>query len=499
MRSRKRRVDELEAVLGQGQLAHEGRQLAHRVHARADVVEKARQRNLAAAARAAPEGLVALRQQHRPAGLRQRDRRTQAVRPRPHHDRVVFLLHVAAESYIVSGRRRLAIFEGTCRLRELLTMEPAEAVLRFLAGVGRGSEAEFYLRLFRTRSRESFAALVIDGATMRENADAVALDLRLLHTLSLTPVVVLGFHDGGGAQAAAAQLQDKLRVLSVPSALIDAPRRLSADDRAGAIAAAAKSCEIPVVTLNGESSQLIELAAMLSGLRTHKLIFLRNEGALTLDGQRLSVVNLSDEFGGLWARPDWTESQRAMLTASQRIVLELVAHELVVSITSPLSLLHELFTVKGAGTMLRRGARIERHEGLWGVDMPRLEGTLESSFGKALLPNALARDFTAVYIEQHYRGAALLTTTRLGSYLSKFAVTREAQGEGIGRDLWQAMIAEHPVLFWRAREGNEIRSWYEKQCDGRVRAREWTVYFKGLAPERIPEAIGHALAQPLDF
>jgi acetylglutamate synthase len=65
--------------------------------------------------------------------------------------------------------------------------------------------------------------------------------------------------------------------------------------------------------------------------------------------------------------------------------------------------------------------------------------------------------------------------------------------------LWQVLVAQHPVLFWRARSQNAIRSWYEKQCDGLVRVREWTVYFKGIPPERIPEAIAHALSQPLDF
>jgi acetylglutamate synthase len=61
------------------------------------------------------------------------------------------------------------------------------------------------------------------------------------------------------------------------------------------------------------------------------------------------------------------------------------------------------------------------------------------------------------------------------------------------------MRVDHRVLFWRARANNPIRSWYEKQCDGRVRVREWTVYWIALRPESIPEAIAYALSQPLDF
>jgi acetylglutamate kinase len=374
-------------------------------------------------------------------------------------------------------------------------METAEAVLRFLAGVGKGSEAEFYLRLFRSRARESFATLVVDAETMRENLDGVVLDLRLLHTLSLTPVVVLGLHPDGDPRAAAQKLQSKLYALGVPSLAIPE------ESRTPTIVNAAASGSIPVICLEGSEleSRLAQLASMLTDLRTHKLIFLRSEGGLTLDGQFLSVINLSDEFGALLARPEWTDAQREVLTCSRRIVLELVPHEVLVTLTSPLSLLHELFTVKGAGTLLRRGARIERHEALEGVDLERLRGLLESSFGKPLRPNVLSRAYATTYIESQYRGASLVMSTRLGSYMSKFAVTREAQGEGIGRDLWQALAADNPVLFWRARSQNAIRSWYEKQCDGLVRVRDWTVYFRGLAPERIPEAIGHALAQPLDF
>src|ERR1700753_1064999 len=93
---------------------------------------------------------------------------------------------------------------------EAIAMDPAEAVLRFLAGVGPGSEAEFYLRLFRSRSPESFATLVVDPTTLHENAETVALDLRLLSALSLTPVVVLGFYHPERASEYAQLLQDKL-------------------------------------------------------------------------------------------------------------------------------------------------------------------------------------------------------------------------------------------------------------------------------------------------
>jgi acetylglutamate synthase len=93
----------------------------------------------------------------------------------------------------------------------------------------------------------------------------------------------------------------------------------------------------------------------------------------------------------------------------------------------------------------------------------------------------------------------VLRATPLGPYLTKFAVDREAQGEGIGSDLWVRLVAEHPTFFWRARPWNPIDAWYLKQCDGLSRFPEWHVYWKNLPSEKIPEAIAFALAAPIDI
>ena len=93
----------------------------------------------------------------------------------------------------------------------------------------------------------------------------------------------------------------------------------------------------------------------------------------------------------------------------------------------------------------------------------------------------------------------MLRATPLGPYLTKFAVDREAQGEGIGSDLWGRLVSEHPTFFWRARPSNPIDAWYTKQCDGLARFPDWHVYWKNLPLLSIPEAIEYALAQPIDI
>jgi acetylglutamate kinase len=170
-----------------------------------------------------------------------------------------------------------------------------------------------------------------------------------------------------------------------------------------------------------------------------------------------------------------------------------------VAVTSPLQLLPELFTIRGAGTLIKRGSPILAKNGFAEVDTARIAALLHSSFGRELLPGFFERDVARVFIEENYRGAALVRETPLGAYLCKLAVEREAQGEGLGRDLWQLVVSDYKRIFWRSRPNNTILPFYLQECDGMARSDEWHVFWKGLDPASIPDAIATAIAQPVDF
>jgi acetylglutamate kinase len=373
---------------------------------------------------------------------------------------------------------------------------PADAVLKFLASVGPGSEAELYLRLFRARAPERFATIVIEPAVVEQHLEQVAVDVRFLGELGLYPALVLDL-DTRDARHAADRLRGALHHAGVSCELIGEAQA----SPARGIATATARRVVPLWCAPGaeRAARSDALAQMLSELGTEKLIFLRPEGGIWLAGRRVSVVNLSTDYDTLALEPALDAPTRALIADCQKLVLQLVPQRLLIALTSPLDLLRELFTVKGAGTLLRRGVRIERFEGYMGVNLARLTALLEASFGKPLNPKFLERRADHAYIEESYRGAGIVMRTELGGYLSKFAVTREAQGEGIGQDLWSAITADYAALFWRSRSDNPIRAWYERQCQGRYQAGAWTVYFRGLRPSDVPLAIERALAEPLDF
>ena len=381
--------------------------------------------------------------------------------------------------------------------------ETTDAILRFMESIGHRSEAEFYLALFRAESKESFANLVIGASVLRDAAEAVVLDLRFLRGLGLVPVVSLGLTSAGAASADQAErLQRRLERADVPSTAFaaDAPRL------AEQITETARGGVIPIVAFttgepNDVTARFDALGDLSAGLKTKKLIFVHRRGGLRLrhSETELPIINLATEYDTLVGKRLLSQKRLLLLEQAKRLLVERTTHRMFVAVTSPLLLLRELFTIRGAGTLIKRGSPILAKQGFADVDRVRLGALLQSSFGRELSPGFFDRDIARIYVEENYRGAALVRDTSLGAYLCKLAVEREAQGEGLGRDLWQLVVSDYKSLFWRARPDNVILPFYLQECDGMARADEWHVFWKGLDPTRIPEAIATALAQPVDF
>jgi GNAT superfamily N-acetyltransferase len=373
-------------------------------------------------------------------------------------------------------------------------MEPADVVLRFLESVGSRRESDFYLALFRAGEPERFAAISVDANVARHAGEAVALDLRFLADLGLFPVVFLGIFESTEAMEHAQRLARRLDRAKVRTVLLgsDEPDMLT---RA---AEAARAQTIPIVVFPVAATARFErLAELVATLRPRKLIFLHRPGGLRQNGELLPLVNLTTDAAQLAHAKELSRKERALVDESRKLV-EATPHRLSVAITSPLNLFRELFTIKGAGTLLRRGALIERRR-FAELDRERLRALLTRAFGRPPVDEFFGRDIAWGYVEEGYRGAALVHETPLGAYLTKFAVDAEAQGEGIGRDLWQALSADYARIFWRARAKNDIGTWYVKLCDGLMRFPEWHVYWKGLPPADVAPAVEWALAQPVDL
>ncbi len=396
-----------------------------------------------------------------------------------------------------------------------------QLVLTFLESVGKRQDAEFYLRLFREVPKPSFALVAIDSEILNDAMGLLVDSLQFLSKLDLFPVLVRGLDEVDpptaeeleeGEQTLSEFVREldhrDLSLIVYPSTEPDLTRKIIRDIEL--------EHTVCVDFSNDTSRSGFEaLGELAVALASRKLVLLRTRGGLgpkgasqvnlspshvlPTDDNGIGVINLRTDYEPLLQAGLLDEDERWLL--SQVSVVHRHAPNLVTSITSPLDLLRELFTVRGAGTLLKTGSSILRSQSYAGLDSARLLGLVETAFGRSVKPEFFERRTLDVYYEEGYRGAAIVQPgVEPGSaYLTKFAVVKTAQGEGLGRELWEAVVRDYPVLYWRARAQNPIAAWYAGQCDGMHRVGDWWIYWRGVPFERVPELCKDALQRPYDL
>jgi hypothetical protein len=383
-------------------------------------------------------------------------------------------------------------------------MMDAEIIRRFLESVGQKADIDLYLRLFQSQDKEGFALIAADGQIVRTALDPFHFDLRILNGLGLCPVVLLGLFDAKDADRQAQTVNDWLVEDQVPARVLAAPRAMDAGT-IDAVRETVRTSTIPIVSLERAREETTDarfnqLSALAARLGTRKVVFLSTSPGIQREGApHISVVNLTTDYERLIGAKGHLARRHHTLLRQARDLLDEVPHRMTIAVVNPLSLLRELFTVNGAGTLIRKGSRIESHSSFDRIDVPRLRALIESAFGKMLRPEALERGVERVFLEELYRGAVLFSPSPIAPYLSKFAVERMAQGEGIGGDLWATVVEDYPSFFWRSRPENPVTPWYARQCDGLARFVDWHVFWRRLPVDKIASAVEYALAQPVDF
>ncbi len=408
-----------------------------------------------------------------------------------------------------------------------------QVIVRLLSGMGGAREIQQYLKRFSQLDARRFAVVKVGGAVLRDDLDALTSSLAFLQQVGLTPVVV----HGAGPQLDDALAEAGIEKRSVNGLRVTTPETLGVarrvfhrenlrlvealhamDTRATSVVsgvfnasyldrdncglvgkvdsvdlapidASLRLSSIPVIASLGETAdgQILNVNgdvaahALVRALEPYKIVFLTGTGGLLDgDGKVIDSINLSSEYEHLIAQ-EW-------LHGGMRLKLEQVADLLSglppsssVSITRPSELARELFTHKGSGTLVRRGEKVLRFDTWEGVDRERLRTLIESSFGRAMVADYFERTRPyRIYVSENYRAAMILVMEGGLPYLDKFAVFEEAQGEGLGRAVWQVMREENPQLFWRSRHDNPANIFYHAESEGCLAKPPWKVFWYGL-------------------
>ena len=345
-----------------------------------------------------------------------------------------------------------------------------QTIRLFLDSIGRREEYEFYLNKFQSVGTAYFALLVPDLESLDQGAEAFACALHFLLRLGLKPAVVLC---GSDAEAKWALLAEN-----------------SLFEKAEFPILGNSGQKVPVFfqaleTSEGAGSVCFQgLEGMVPGIGK-RVYFIRPSGGFSVDyyyTQKENPIELTDEEQAL------ADVAAALLAARPG------TH---ISVTSSRNLLEEIFTVRGAGTVFRKGSKIISPD-FQTLGKTKLLALLEESFNKKP-KDGIFGAVTTIYLDEAYRGAVLLEEHSEGLYLSKFAVGSEARGEGLAQELWAKVCEKHLAFFWRSRVGNPVNQWYDRQADGHHTAGDWVVFWRGMSANSLPSLIAFCQNRTPDF
>lgn len=412
-------------------------------------------------------------------------------------------------------------------------IQTRQTIVRLLSSMASAKEISQYLKRFSQLDAARFAVVKVGGAVLRDDLDALTSSLAFLQDVGLTPIVLHGAGPQLDEELSAAGIEKQtvngLRVTS-PAALAVVRRVFHAQNlrlvealqRGGAratsivsgvfeadyldrdvyglvgdvrkvdlapIQASLQAGSIPVIASLGETAggQILNVNAdfaaneLVKILQPYKIVFLTGTGGLLDDdGKVIDSINLSTEYQHLMAQP-WINGGMRVKIEQVKDLLDKLPPSSSVSITRPAELAKELFTHKGSGTLVRRGEQVLQADRWEALDLPRLRELIESAFGRRLAPDYFERTrLLRAYVSENYRAAVVLTDEGGDAYLDKFAVLDEAQGEGLGRAVWQVMRDQNPRLFWRSRHGNPVNAFYYAESDGHCKQEKWKVFWYGL-------------------
>ncbi|HJW46944.1 MAG TPA: acetylglutamate kinase [Lysobacter sp.] len=423
-------------------------------------------------------------------------------------------------------------------------------IVRLLSNMASAKEIQQYLKRFSQVDASRFAVVKVGGAVLRDDIDALVSSLAFLQQVGLTPIVVHGagpqldekmkkagiekrtvnnlrVTDGQVLAVVRRVMREEnlklvealqaqgVRATSIQSGVFEAEYldrnvyelvgRVTRVDTDG-IQAAIKVGSIPVIASLAETAggQIVNVNAdwaaseLIKMLQPYKIVFLTGTGGLLDEkGKVIDSINLSTEYEHLIAQP-WIHSGMRVKIEQIKDLLDALPLASSVSITRPAELAKELFTHRGSGTLIRRGERVLSFDSWGQLDVERLRDLIESAFGRALLPDYFERTkLQHAYVSENYRAAVILTDEGGYTYLDKFAVLDEAQGEGLGRAVWQVMREENPNLFWRSRRGNPVNAFYFSESDGCVKEEQWKVFWYGLGGfDEIAHCVEHCRTRP---
>jgi acetylglutamate kinase len=424
-------------------------------------------------------------------------------------------------------------------------MKNYELIIEFLKTIGAEREAKRYVKLFQRGDPARFAVIKLGGSSIAQSEAVIGVDLAYLCRLGLFPIVI----HGAGLQIDQALTEAGLKYRKIDGKRVTAKKHLLVirktldrvndnivaaiekyggsalgltrdifiaepvpDRRFGCVGQvrsvdtsdvlrAIRSKKIPVVSCLGSAADgryyninADEAAkTMVLAVKPKKYIIITDTGGIR-DGQGkvIARINLSQEMSGL-VRSGLIRDGMLLKAREAKALLEKADYALPIQITSGRSLLRELFTDAGDGTFIKLGSAIREYTSWQEADKYRARNLIEKSFDRVLKREYFSKPVARIFVDRRYRALSIVRKVDEMYYLDKFCVTRSAQGEGIGGDIWFKTVKKFPRLFWRSRVDNPVNGWYFEKSDGGRKFEHWVLFWINLSDDQVKRATRYIL------
>ncbi|EGU77747.1 N-acetyl-gamma-glutamyl-phosphate reductase [Fusarium oxysporum f. sp. raphani 54005] len=420
----------------------------------------------------------------------------------------------------LSTTKALASLPGRDRTREI--------VAQTINSIGSRREGEQYLKLFTSVESQKFAVIKVGGAILSEYLDELCRSLVFLSEMNLYPIIVHGagpqlnnllesagvepqFEEGIRVTDAKTLgiarklfLEENLKLINRLDELGVATRSISGAFMAdyldkekwqyvGKITkvnkdAIEKSIEagyIPVLTSMAESEDGhllnvnadVAAAELARALEPLKVVYLSEKGGLyDGDGEKISTINLDAEFDHLMAQP-WCRYGTRLKIKEIKELLDTLPRSSSVAIIHPSDLQKELFTDSGAGTLIRRGDKIQRVSSVNEIgDISKFKETLArdrqgldaEATVERFVDHLKEKNFNAYYDDGMQCLAVVLPANeeRPIATLATLNITKAGWLSNVAENVFAAIKKDHPSLVWTVSEEDENLTWFFEKADG---------------------------------
>lgn len=414
------------------------------------------------------------------------------------------------------------------------------AVINVLNNIASKREVQQYLAQFTSVESQQFAVIKVGGAILTDYLDEFCASLRNLNQMGLFPVIIHGagpqlnkmleeagiepqYNEGiritDGKTLGIARklfLQENLKLVEALESWGVRARPITSgvlraeykdkdtykfvgevnDVQTQSVKAAIADGYIPVLTCMAESNEgqvlnvnadkaAAELARALVPL---KIVYLSEKGGIhdKQTGQLIQAINLDEEYDVYMKKP-WVIHGTRSKIRDIKTLLDDLPRSSSVAIIHPESLERELFTHSGAGTLIRRGTKLQQSSSLADIDSAQLKKTLvreregldSMAVVERYLDSLKSRNFRAYYDDNMEALAIVLPPVDGGSslaHLSTLTMTRSAWLSNIADNVFQNLKRDFPKLAWTVKQDDENLTWFSEKADGSI-ARQGEVLF----------------------